>query len=147
MYILKIEANPLGGRPPMQTWSRPVLPEGYAWCPDAFYDVFYSTTPAGFVNITVEGDTVVGMTVNTDAYNAYVAANPPAAPAEAAIQPHQLWWGMIDPELSAWFARIPDTDGEQEQALPVLWNWSWRSFWAALTNQTLIKETSDAARL
>ena len=31
MYILKIEANALGGRPPMQTWSLPALPDGYAW--------------------------------------------------------------------------------------------------------------------
>ena len=82
MYILKIEANALGGRPPMQTWSLPALPEGYAWCPDAFYDVFYSTSPAGFVNITIEGDTVTAMEVNRAAYEAYVAANPPAEPVE-----------------------------------------------------------------
>ena len=83
MYIIEIEANPIGGRSPLQTWSRPVLPDGYAWCPDEFYSVFYGTSPAGFVHITIEGDTVVGMTVNTDAYNAYIAANPPAEPAEA----------------------------------------------------------------
>lgn len=82
MYIIAREANPLGNRPPMQTWSAPTLPDGYAWCPDAFYDVFYSTDPAGFVNITIEGDTVTGMLVNTDAYNAYVAANPPVEPVE-----------------------------------------------------------------
>lgn len=70
---------------------------------------------------------------------------PPAAPAEAAAQPRRLWWGMIDPELSAWFARIPDKD--EDQSLPILWNWSWRSFWAALTSQPLVQEAADAPRL
>ena len=70
---------------------------------------------------------------------------PPASPPETRIQPRQLWWGMIDPELSAWFARIPDTDGEQDR--PILWNWSWRGFLAALTSQPLVKEASDAPRL
>lgn len=66
----------------MQTWSAKTLPEGYAWCPDEFYSVFYSTTPAGFVNITIEGDTVTAMEVNHAAYDAYVAANPPYEPVE-----------------------------------------------------------------
>lgn len=70
---------------------------------------------------------------------------PPAAPAEPTAQPQQLWWGMIDPELSTWFARIPD-EGEDE-ALPVLWNWSWRGIWAALTRQPLVQEAADASRL
>lgn len=82
MYIIAREADLLGGRPPMQTWSAPTLPEGYAWCPDAFYETFYSTDPAGFVDITVEGDTVTAMEVNYEAYEAYVAANPPAEPVE-----------------------------------------------------------------
>jgi hypothetical protein len=82
MYIIAREADPLGGRPPLQTWRAKTLPEGYAWCDEAFYDVFYSTSPAGFVNITVEGDTVTAMEVNHAAYEAYAAANPPAEPVE-----------------------------------------------------------------
>ena len=82
MYIIAREADPLGGRPPMQTWSMNTLPNGYAWCPDTFYDVFYSTDPAGFVNITVEDDTVTAMEVNHAAYEAYVAANPPGEPVQ-----------------------------------------------------------------
>ena len=82
MYIIAREAEPLGGRPPMQTWSLPELPEGYAWCLDEFYGVFYSTDPAGFVHITIEGDTVTAMEVNHAAYEAYVAANPPVEPVE-----------------------------------------------------------------
>ena len=82
MYIIAREADLLGGRPPMQTWSLPELPEGYAWCPDEFYGVFYSTTPAGFVNIEVTGDTVTAMTVNQAALDAYIAANPPQPDAD-----------------------------------------------------------------
>ena len=70
---------------------------------------------------------------------------PPAAPPKADLQSHQLWWGMIDPELSSWFAHIPDEDANS--SLPVLWNWSWRSFWAALTRQPLVQEAADAPRL
>ena len=77
MYIIRLETFADGGRSPLQTWDLPTLPEGYAWCPDAFYDVFYSTDPAGFVNITVTGDTVTEMTVNQAALDAYIAANPP----------------------------------------------------------------------
>ena len=51
MYIIKIKAKENGARPPIQTWNKPTLPEGYAVCPDEFYRIFYSTDPAGFVNI------------------------------------------------------------------------------------------------
>ena len=77
MYIVQKKANEYGARAPMQTWGLPTLPDGYAWCPDEFYDVFYSTSPAGCVNITVKGDTVTAMTVNQAALDAYIAANPP----------------------------------------------------------------------
>lgn len=75
MYIIEKNANEYGGRAPLQSWDWD-LPEGYAWCPDGFFETFYSTNPAGFVHITVEGDTVTAMTVNYDAYNAYVADHP-----------------------------------------------------------------------
>ena len=67
---------------------------------------------------------------------------PSVLPADAAAQPCPLWWGMIDPELSAWFARLPDETDDSRR--PVLWNWSWRSFWAALTNHSIVKEAPDA---
>ena len=76
MYIIALEAQGNGARPPLQMWHNQTAPKGFALCPDAFYDVFYSTSPAGFVHITVEGDTVVAMTVNYEAYNAYVADHP-----------------------------------------------------------------------
>ena len=76
MKIIKVIANENGSRPPLQTWNSETLPKDYAWCPKEFEDVFYSTTPAGFVNITVEGDKVVGMTVNEEALDKYIAENP-----------------------------------------------------------------------
>ena len=72
MYIIKIKANADGSRPALQTWGGKKLPDGYAICPDEFYSVFYSTDPAGFVNITVEGDTVTAMEVNNEALEAYI---------------------------------------------------------------------------
>lgn len=69
----------------------------------------------------------------------------PSATPQPQVQPQRLWWGMLDPELSAWFARLP-MDGEDE-AHPVLWNWSWRGFLAALFDQPLLKEADDASRL
>lgn len=53
-----------------------------------------------------------------------------------------MWWSLIDPELSLWFARVPeDTAPERDQR--VLWDWSWRGFLAALFGQPLVQ--GDAA--
>ena len=66
------------------------------------------------------------------------AANMPHVPA-ATPHAQPLWWGLIDPELSLWFARVPD---EVEE--PILWDWSWRGFLAALFPQPLMKEADHA---
>lgn len=76
MYIIQIAANSYGHRPPIQTWTDENPPEGYVLCPDEFVETFYSTNPAGFVNITIEGNKVTSMVVNQEAYDAYVANNP-----------------------------------------------------------------------
>ena len=76
MYIIAREASSNGGRPPLQSWDHKFLPEGFAFCPDEFYDIFYSTSPAGFVNVTIEDDVVTGMAVATDKVDAYKEANP-----------------------------------------------------------------------
>ncbi len=52
-------------------------------------------------------------------------------------QESRLWWGLIDPELSAWLARLPL---EEEADKPVVWDWSWRNFLAALFGQPQTKE-------
>ena len=80
MYIVRINANADGSRPPIQTWDKKTPPDNYAICPDDFIDIFYSTDPAGFVNITVENNTVIEMTVNEEAYNAYIASLPEPEP-------------------------------------------------------------------
>ena len=80
MFIIKIEANANGSRPPMQSWNSATAPEGFVLATDAQKDVFYSTTPAGFVNITVKeenGARVVDtIEVNQEALDAYKATLP-----------------------------------------------------------------------
>lgn len=84
MYIIKIKANADGSRPALQTWGGKKLPNGYAICPDELYSVFYSTSPSGFVNITVEGDMVTAMEVNKESLDAYIASL-----AEISLTPEQ----------------------------------------------------------
>ena len=80
MFIIRIEANANGSRPPMQSWNSDTAPEGFALVTDAQQDVLYSTTPAGFVNITVKeenGTKVVDtIEVNQEALDAYKATLP-----------------------------------------------------------------------
>ena len=80
MFIIKIEANANGSRPPMQSWNSDTSPEGFALATDAQKDVFYSTTPAGFVNITVKeenGTRIIDtIEVNQEALDAYKATLP-----------------------------------------------------------------------
>lgn len=56
----------------------------------------------------------------------------------APIQETRLMWGLIDPELSAWFALLPAEDAPEEDA-PVLWDWSWRGFLAAIFGDSFLK--------
>ena len=80
MFIIRIEANANGSRPPMQSWNNDTAPEGFALVTDAQKDVFYSTAPAGFVNITVKeenGAKVVDtIEVNQEALDAFKATLP-----------------------------------------------------------------------
>lgn len=76
MKIIRLEANPSGSRPPIQDWTGNELPEGYAYCPEEFVNLFYSTTPAGFVNIEVTDGTVSNMTINQEALDEYIASLP-----------------------------------------------------------------------
>lgn len=71
MKIIRITSNANGSRPPLQDWQNPELPSGFAWCPDEFVDVFYSTSPAGFVNLSVKNESVVDMSINETALNEY----------------------------------------------------------------------------
>ena len=80
MFIIQIKANPSGSRPPLQSWNSANLPDGYAFLTDEQKDIFYSTTPAGFVNITVEEQEgikyVASIEVNQEALDAFKATLP-----------------------------------------------------------------------
>ena len=82
MYIIKKNADESGSRPPIQTWAMKSPPTGYAICPEEFYPVFYSTSPAGFVNITVDNDIVTSMEVNQTSLNEYIANHRDTEPLE-----------------------------------------------------------------
>ena len=88
MFIIRIEANSVGSRPPLQSWYGATPPDGYAFLTDEQKDIFYSTTPAGFVNVTIveqEGiNYVASIEVNQEALDAYKATLPdPAVSAKA----------------------------------------------------------------
>lgn len=80
MFIIQIQANPNGSRPPLQSWNGANLPDGYAFLTDEQKDIFYSTTPAGFVNITIEEQAdikyVSYIEVNQEALDAFKATLP-----------------------------------------------------------------------
>ena len=83
MKIITTNTSENGSRPALQEWKGKELPNGYVWCPDEFVSIFYSTAPSGFVNIEVDNDTVVAMSVNEEALAEYVAGLPkPTAPTE-----------------------------------------------------------------
>ena len=80
MFIIRIEANANGSRPPLQSWNGATPPEGFALVTDVQKDVFYSTALAGFVNITVKEENGVKVVdtieVNQEALDAYKATLP-----------------------------------------------------------------------
>lgn len=76
MYLIKTIPFEDGSRPPLQTWDFLTVPEGYYLCPEELHDIFYSTSPAGFVNITVENNIVTSMSINQKALDTYVASLP-----------------------------------------------------------------------
>lgn len=77
MYIIRLDTYEDGSRPALQEWNKSYVPTGYALCSEEFYDIFYSTEVAcGFVNITVENDTVIFMEINQEALDAYIASLP-----------------------------------------------------------------------
>lgn len=80
MYIIRIEANENGGRPPLLEWHDSIVPDGYVLCPLEFYDIFYSTSPAGFVNIEIARGYVKSMTINQEALDQYLADMPDPEP-------------------------------------------------------------------
>ena len=58
MRILRIAADADGSRPPIQSWSGEVPPDGYAWLPEALDDGRFEAAN-GFVTMTVDGENSV----------------------------------------------------------------------------------------
>ena len=73
-----------------------------------------------------------------------MAAPAPAALPEAPAVPTPLFWGMIAPELSLWFSRVPQ---KSQPGKPVMWDFSWRGFLAALIGQPMLMEDAAHAPL
>lgn len=80
MYIIEIKENEENGYSPIQTWDKETPPEGYAIISEEQRALFYSTTPAGFVNITVKEEDGVKVVdtieINEKALKAYQANMP-----------------------------------------------------------------------
>lgn len=75
MHILSRKLSENGGYSVIQTWPGDVPPEGYVIVPDTLdTSVFYEFL--GFVDLTIEGDTVTAMIGNQAALDAYKASLP-----------------------------------------------------------------------
>lgn len=75
MQILQKAPLENGGYSVIQTWTGDVPPEGYVIVPDTLdTSVFYEFL--GFVDLTIDGDTVTAMTGNQAALDAYKASLP-----------------------------------------------------------------------
>ena len=94
MYIILVDAYENGSRPAIQNIpDGSEVPAGYAVGPDEFVSVFYSTNPAGFVNIAVEEGTVTNMSVNHTALDAYIAEHPEGG--EEPIPTDDISWDSL----------------------------------------------------
>ena len=79
MQILQKAPLENGGYSVIQTWSGEVPPDGYVIVPDTLdTSVFYEFL--GFVDLTIEDDTVTAMTGNQAALDAYKASLPEPTP-------------------------------------------------------------------
>ena len=72
-----------------------------------------------------------------------LAPAPAIVPQDAPVllQSEKLWWGLIDPNASLWFSRLPGCIPEKG---PVLWDFSWRGFLAAVFGLDLVREVPHA---
>ena len=75
MRIIQTISRANGGRPPIQSWTGDVPPEGYVIVPDTLdTSVFYDFM--GFVTLELDGNTVTAMIGNQEALDAYKASLP-----------------------------------------------------------------------
>ncbi len=87
MNIIQKQPNPSGAYPAPQTWATPNIPSTHAVIPDTMdMTEFYEYN--GFVRLRIVGDTVVRITPNVPAWEAWKASLPD--PAEIEVEPTQL---------------------------------------------------------
>ena len=124
MKIIKIADSENGSRPPLQDWPGAVPPSGYAAFPEAFLPLFYPADKqcAGFVDITVEGDTVTACTWNEEAYQAYLSGLP--EPEEPAPTPEDRIASLEEENhlLSQQVTALTDQNDFQEELIVELAN-------------------------
>lgn len=119
MKIIRIAAGDTGARPPLQDCGATTPPSGYAFIPDEFVSVFYPQDKqcAGFVDITVEDDTVTACTWNEEAYQAYLSGLP--EPEEPAPTPEERISALEEENhlLSQQVTALTDQNDFQEELI------------------------------
>ena len=71
--ILRIDVSEDGSRPPIQSWSGDVPPDGYAWLPEALDDGRFEAAN-GFVTMAVDGEnTVTALDENSGARETWLS--------------------------------------------------------------------------
>lgn len=96
MKIIQLEANPSGSRPALQDWSGVTPPSGFVFCAQEHEAIFYSTTPAGFVNFEHDGTITTSMEVNQTALDEYVASLPEETEPEEVVSAEEQMRADID---------------------------------------------------
>lgn len=99
MYIISSTPNGSGGYPALQSWTSSNCPDGYYFCPDEFFSVFYPSDKqvAGFVSYEADGNTIVSMEWNDETYEAYLASLPePVLPTASELRKQAYETGEVD---------------------------------------------------
>ena len=105
MLIIAKNPNHSGAYPGPQSWTTPALPDGYAWLRDDL-DLTEFIRFKGFVNLTIEDNTVTAITPDQAAYDAWMAEHPEPDPLPAAKDARQE---ENKAALAAWLTEHPLT--------------------------------------
>lgn len=78
MYLINLSKNEDGSYPPIQKVTHNKVLPLTAKFPEMFYNIFYQSgkRAAGFVDLTMDGNTITNVTWNEEAYQAWCEANP-----------------------------------------------------------------------
>lgn len=92
MKVIRISANANGSRPALFDFSGDTPPSGCAFIPESFVPEFYKEGKEafGFVNISVEGNTVTSCEWDETAYQTFLSSLPKEPEPEPYPEPTQL---------------------------------------------------------